>query len=84
MDIPEDDDVYDEECMSEQYMSVAEISFDLALKSSDSSEWKYAIYSEIENFVEKDVFDLVDRPADRVVIGCRTVLTHKYSPDGNL
>lgn len=42
------------------------------------------MYSEIKSLVQNDTFDIIDRPADKKVIKCRTVLRNKYAADGSL
>jgi len=65
-------------------MSVSEIPFHLAVTGPQKDEWRDALYSEIRSLIQNDTFDLVDRPADKKVLKCRTVLRNKYNMDGAL
>lgn len=48
------------------------------------NEWYDAIYNEIKSLIENETWTLVDRPYDKNVIGCRTVLRNKYLANGKL
>ena len=69
---------------NEHFVGIAEIPLDLALKSSEKLEWLDAVYDEVKKFIEKDVFKIVERPNDRAVVSCRTVLSNKYGPNGEI
>ena len=65
-----------------QYANLAEIPMQEAMSSSSKNEWKDAIYGEITNLVKNRVFDIADRPCDKNVVGCRTVLANKLGQSG--
>lgn len=79
-----DNDVYQEENEIRQFANIAEIPFDAAVNGPDGSGWKDAVYQEIKSFVKNDVFDIVNKPENRTIVGCRTVLTNKYGPEGQI
>lgn len=58
--------------------------YKLAINSSDSSEWRKAMTSEIEGFIKRKVFTLVPKPQNRKIISCRWHLKRKLNPDGSL
>ena len=60
----------------------AEISLEDALSSDDCQQWQEAICSEIRSLVKNDTWDIVKKPKDRDVVGCRYVLTTKF--DANM
>lgn len=65
-------------------MNASEIQIDEAINGPDSEEWFNAIYSEIKCLVQKDTWEIVDRPVNENVIGCRTILRNKYNSDGTI
>lgn len=63
------------------FVGAAEVSLDDALQSEEKKEWEEAILSEIRSLVQKDTWDIVKRPKNRNVVGCRYVLTTKVNVD---
>lgn len=78
--------VYSESTSSTEHFSgyAAAVPMDIATSGEDANEWLLAMVSEVKSMLEKDVWDLVERPEGRNVIGSRMVLTNKYGPDGTL
>lgn len=72
------DDVYTD-CVD--FAGVAGISLDDALQSDEKTEWEEAILSEIRSLVNKGTWEIVKRPKNRNVVGCRYVLTTKLNVD---
>lgn len=64
--------------------NIAETSWDQALRGPDAVEWREAILTEIECLIKNNTWNIVDRPKDHRVIGCRMVLRNKYRPDGTI
>lgn len=50
---------------------------DEAMNSEDREEWMTAIVVEIKNMLRNNVWDIAERPNNKKIIGCRTVLTIK-------
>lgn len=50
----------------------------------EAEEWKEAIQREFESLVEQDTWEIVDRPTNRNVIGCKLILTNKYKANGEI
>ncbi|KAG6461296.1 hypothetical protein O3G_MSEX012541 [Manduca sexta] len=73
----ENQDENDEEFFS----AMAEISVEQALSSDDHEEWREAILSEIKSLIKNETWDIVKKPSDRKVVGCRYVLTTKLNVD---
>lgn len=77
-----DDDI---EWNEAEYALLAnDISFSQAVTGPDATEWKDAIYDEIKSLVENDTWELVERPKNVNVVGCRIVLKNKHKADGRL
>lgn len=55
-----------------------------ALQGSNSKEWQEAIYEEMKSLINNDTWKIVKRQVNRNIIGCRMVLTNKFSSDGTL
>jgi len=69
---------------TEEFANIAEIPWNHALQGPDAVEWKEAILTEIECLVKNDTWNIIDRPKNYDVIGCRTILRSKYKPDGSI
>lgn len=65
-------------------MLATEVNLEDALSGPDRAAWIEAIYSEFRSLIENDTWDIVDKPPDRKVIGCRVVLRNKLEADGSL
>lgn len=61
-----------------------EVPMDIAISGKDANEWLLAMVSEVKSMLEKDVWDLVERPQGKNVIDSRMVLTNKYGSDGTV
>lgn len=91
-----DDDVFEETtrlatCENEaknehanEYAFNAEINFQEAMKSPEHLEWRNAIVDEVKSLVKNDTWQITKMPEKRNIVGCRFVLTDKYSPKGIL
>ncbi|XP_077277091.1 uncharacterized protein LOC143905509 isoform X1 [Temnothorax americanus] len=77
-----DDDIEWQDSMYALF--AGEISISEATTGPDAAEWKDAIYDEIKSLVANDTWELVERPKDGNVVGCRTILRNKYGADGKL
>jgi hypothetical protein len=55
-----------------------------AMNSSESEQWKFAMKDELDAMRVNDVWDVVDRPKDRKVIGSKYVYKIKENPDGSI
>jgi len=62
----------------------SEIPCQQALSGPDQEEWKEAITKEIECLINKDTWEIVERPNKRPVIGCRMVLRNKCNAEGQI
>lgn len=62
----------------------SEISVSQVITGPDATEWKNAIYDEMKSLVANDTWELVEKPENGNVVGCRTVLRNKYKADGEL
>ncbi|KAJ0182137.1 hypothetical protein K1T71_002859, partial [Dendrolimus kikuchii] len=68
----------------EDFAGSTEITLKNALKSKDKPDWEEAILSEIRSLVQKGTWEIVKRPKNRNVVGCRYVLTTKQNVDKTL
>ena len=68
------------EC-AQDYGNVAEISVKEALSGCHADQWQRAIQDEFKALIRNGTCDLVDRPENKNIIGCRIVLTNKYKND---
>ena len=57
-----------------QYAGLAEIPIKEALTGPESNEWIESIREEFRSLVKNETWDIVNRPSDKNVIGCRIVL----------
>ena len=64
--------------------AVVPVSFAQAMESSESKYWKVAADDEMSSIDENDVFDLVDCPKGKKVIGNRWVFRKKFKADGTV
>jgi len=62
----------------------SEIPLSQAISGPDAVEWKDAIYDEVKSLVTNDTWELVERPGNANIVGCRIVLRNKYDADGRL
>ncbi|CAL1698121.1 unnamed protein product [Somion occarium] len=58
--------------------------YEEAISGPNSQDWLAACAEELKVFVEKELFDEVQRPRNRRVVGCKWVFRHKYGPDGQI
>lgn len=58
--------------------------YEEAVHSEDCREWKEAMDAEMSSLVENNVFDVVEKPCDKNVIGGRWVYATKSDQDGNV
>lgn len=56
----------------------------MAMASSEKEDLERAMSTKINNFIDRKLFTLVPRPANRKVISCRWHLKKKYNSDGTL
>ena len=59
-------------------------SFKQALNGDDSFKWKEAMNDEFESLLKNKTWELVPRPSDQKVIGCRWVYKIKRGLDGSI
>ena len=71
------DDVFEQE-----NANIVEIPFEKAISSQDKSEWQMAINLEFKSLLKNR--DIIDRPIDKNVVGCKMVLTNKLYSNGSL
>lgn len=69
---------------TEESANIADIPWNECLEGPNANDWKEAILIEMECLVKNDTWSIVNRPKDRGVIGCRTILRNKYKPDGTI
>lgn len=58
-------------------------SFEEAVSSPDSHEWRAAMKSEYDSLISNNVWKLVDRPPSENVVKCKWVYKKKYDANGN-
>ena len=58
--------------------------FKQALSGDDSYKWKEAMNDEFESLIKNKTWELVPRPSDQKVIGCRWVYKIKRGVDGSI
>lgn len=58
-------------------------SFEDAVSSPDSLEWRAAMQCEYDSLTTNNVWKLVDRPPDKNVVKCKWVFKKKYDANGN-
>ena len=61
----------------------SEISWSNAFDGTDRKEWLGAVYEEMKSLIENDTWELTDKPPNKKVVGCRTVLRNKCDADGS-
>lgn len=66
------------------YAFNAELNWKEALNGQDSEEWKTAIANEVKGLIKNSTWELVNRPEDRNIVGCRFVLTNKRDADDKI
>lgn len=82
IEISSDDDTEPNESL---YAFLAsEISLSQAIDGPEATEWKNAICDEMKSLIANDTWELVEKPSDANVVGCRIVLRNKYLADGSL
>jgi hypothetical protein len=59
-------------------------SFQDAISSSESTEWKKAIQNELQSLKNNKTWEIVTIPKDKKPIGCRWIFKKKYDENGNL
>ena len=59
-------------------------SLEEALSSPEEGEWQYAMKKEIDSLHSNDVWDLVELPKGRKVVGSKWVFKQKFGPDGSV
>lgn len=76
------DEFHDAENSEEaEFIGAAEISLRDALKDVDHELWKEAILLEIRSLLKNETWQIVKKPVNREVVGCRYVLTTKLNVD---
>ena len=75
-------------CIAQHYLFMAKVNdfiepncFEDAFKNR---EWKCAMQEEIDALYKNDTWELVPRPNDKKVIGCKWVYKSKFNSDGTL
>lgn len=59
----------------------SEVTFHQALNGPDKDDWMNVIIEEVECLIKNDTWQIVNRPKNQNVIGCRMVLKSKYNSD---
>jgi hypothetical protein len=59
-------------------------SYNEAISSDQSSEWKKAMTEELDSMKKNDVWDLVELPDGVKPVGCKWVFKTKLNPDGSV
>lgn len=54
------------------------------MRDQNSAEWKASMQDEMDSFDKNQVFELVDPPANRKILGNRWVYKTKYDASGNI
>lgn len=72
------------ECEEFDYAFLADIPLKQALNSPEAEEWYNAMTAEIKSIISNNTWELVQRPANCEVIGCRMILRNKFKSDGTL
>ena len=54
------------------------------MKAEDSEIWKQAIEEEMDALLRNKTFEIVPRPINRNVVGCKWVFKVKYKADGSI
>jgi hypothetical protein len=57
--------------------------YNAAVKSEDTENWKQAMNEEMDSLIENNTFDVVELPEGKTTVGGRWVYALKESPDGN-
>lgn len=68
----------------EEEAYISEIPMRQAMNSVDADEWYNAMATEKKSIIKNDIWELVERPKDREIIGSRIILRNKYAADGRL
>jgi hypothetical protein len=55
-----------------------------AFLRQESEEWREAMKNEFNSLKKNKTWEIVDRPSDRKVIGCKWVLKTKFNSDGTI
>lgn len=55
-----------------------------AMKSSDSNMWRQSMDEEFNNLQENGTWEVIDKPIDKNILGCKWVFKIKRGPDGNV
>lgn len=63
--------------------NIGEISLKEALKE-DEKDWKKAIRNEITALIKNKTWELVEKPRNKNIIGCKLILKKKFKQDGSL
>ena len=58
--------------------------YNQAMKVEDSEIWKQAIEEEMDALLRNKTFEIVPRPINRNVVGCKWVFKVKYKADGSI
>jgi Reverse transcriptase (RNA-dependent DNA polymerase) len=53
-------------------------------KAMQDLEWKKSMFEEMRALVKNDTWDIVSRPSEKNIVGCKWVYSVKYSPEGNV
>lgn len=79
-----DDEVFYDANAAEEVAFRSEINFEEAMTGPHSEQWKEAVVQEMKAMLQKNTWELVDRPKNRGMVGSRVVLTKKFEMDGDL
>ena len=79
VDSSDDDDFHDASCV----IATAEIPLTTALSGAERDDWMRAICDEFRSLISNGTWELIDKPKDAKIVGCRTVLRIKHDADGS-
>lgn len=71
-----------ENSQAASFCFLGEVYIQEALNGNESNEWMLAMTQEIQAILKNDIWELVDRPTDKEILGSRMVPRNKYKADG--
>ena len=77
-------DAEDEPIAEVEMANLINVSLEDAMNSNEAGNWLKAIAEEIKGLIKNDTWKLVDRPKNKNVITCKTILRNKMRADGSL